>query len=168
MSRKTETGRSQIQLVGTLLENLFRQRGLEGKRQEYKAWLVWEEAVGPQIAARARPIRIREGVLEVRVDHPVWMQQLQLMKPKILTRLNALLGEEVINDLFLRQGAHRPPEAPPPTPEEIDWQSASLTDEDRQEIRQTVMALGDPEVRNSLEDLLTKQKKLQRAREKED
>jgi len=168
MSRKTEPSKSQIQLVGALLENLFRQRGLDEKRREYKAWLVWEEAVGPQIAARAKPIRIREGVLEVRVDHPVWMQQLQLMKPKILTRLNALLGEEVIDDLFLRRGAHKPPEPPPPVPEEIDWQSASLTEEDRQEIHQTVMTLSDPEVRKSLKDLLTKQKKLQRARKKAD
>jgi len=168
MSSKSSSGKSQIQLVGALLEKIFQQRGLDEKRREYKAWLVWEEAVGPQIAARARPIRIRDGVLEVRVDHPVWMQQLQLLKPKILTQLNALLGEEVIDDLFLRRGAHKPPEAPPPAPEEIDWQSARLTEADRQEIHQTVMAISDPEVRRSLEDLLTKQKKLQRAREKPD
>ena len=62
--------------------------GLEERLQQYRALLLWDEVVGPQIAARTRPEKIRDGVLEVCVDQPTWMQQLQLLKPQILAKLN--------------------------------------------------------------------------------
>ena len=83
-------------LAGDLVEKLLKGFGLDERLQQYRALIIWEEVVGPQIAARTRPIRIREGILEVNVDQPTWMQQLQLMKPKILTQLNAELGKATV------------------------------------------------------------------------
>ncbi|MBE0598149.1 MAG: DUF721 domain-containing protein, partial [Desulfuromonadales bacterium] len=79
--------------TGELVLDLLRRQGLEAKMKEYRAWQIWDQAVGPQIAARARPVRIREGVLEVRVEQAAWMQQLQLLKPKILAKVNEALGQ---------------------------------------------------------------------------
>ncbi|MEJ2698369.1 MAG: DUF721 domain-containing protein, partial [Desulfuromonadales bacterium] len=89
--------------AGSLLRQLLGQWGLDRKLREYRAWELWDEVVGPQIAARARPAKLRDGVLEVGVDQAFWMQQLQLMKPKILSSLNARLGEVLIRDIFWRR-----------------------------------------------------------------
>ena len=80
-------------LAGELVDKLLQGLGLDERLQQYKALIVWSDVVGPQIAARTRPIRIRDNILEINVDQAAWMQQLQLMKPKILARLNAELGK---------------------------------------------------------------------------
>ena len=64
--------------IGSLIEKILASKGLDKKLHQYRAWSVWDEVVGPQIAQHAQPLRIRESVLEVRVENPTWMQQLQL------------------------------------------------------------------------------------------
>lgn len=55
----------------------------------------WEEIVGPAIAAAAEPVAERRGELVVRCESAVWAQELDLMAPTILTRLNAELGAPI-------------------------------------------------------------------------
>lgn len=52
---------------------------------------VWREAVGPAIALEAQPTRERGGVLTISCSASVWAQELDLMSPAILERLNQLL-----------------------------------------------------------------------------
>ena len=60
---------------------------------------VWGEAVGDAIAAEAKPARERGGVLTVSCSAAVWAQELDLMAPAIIERLNAILGGERIKRL---------------------------------------------------------------------
>lgn len=53
---------------------------------------AWPEAVGPIIAAEATPVTERGGVVTVSCSASVWAQELDLMAPTILGRLNARLG----------------------------------------------------------------------------
>ena len=52
---------------------------------------VWPEAVGAAIAAEAEPSSERGGVLTISCSGSVWAQELDLMAPAILERLNGLL-----------------------------------------------------------------------------
>lgn len=83
----------------------------------YRVWTFWEEAVGAPVAARAQPAGYRDGVLSVRVAGAAWMQELQFMKEDVRERLNALLGAELIRDIYFVSGAIEPARRPPPTPE---------------------------------------------------
>jgi len=57
-----------------------------------KIWEVWEEIVGPQVAAHAWPECFRErDTLVVVVSDSVWMQQLSFQGQLFLERLNACL-----------------------------------------------------------------------------
>jgi predicted nucleic acid-binding Zn ribbon protein len=49
---------------------------------------VWPAAVGTAIAAEAAPTAERGGVLTVSCSAAVWAQELDLMAPTILERLN--------------------------------------------------------------------------------
>ena len=151
--------------AGPLLRQLLGQWGLDRKVREYRAWEIWDEVVGPQIASRARPVKLRDGVLEVVVDQPVWMQQLQLMKPRILSSLNARLGEALLRDIFWRRGrieaikaagvsrqAAAPPHLPP-----LDEEALSAID-------QVLAPLADFDVRESLGAVLRRQAQLAKAR----
>ncbi|HKL48019.1 MAG TPA: DUF721 domain-containing protein [Desulfuromonadales bacterium] len=165
MSRDKRPPMSGAESVSRLLETILKQQGMEGKLKEFRTWIVWEKAVGPQIAKNARPLRIRDGVLELRVAHPVWMQQLQLMKPQLLQKLNERLEGAHIRDLYFRRGKiaeQAPPE--PPSPAE-KWQRVELSAEEQKQIEESLQGLDDPELRQRLRQLHIRQRKLDKARQ---
>ncbi len=63
---------------------------------------VWERAVGPAIAACARPTAERNGVLTVICESAVWAQELDLMACGLIGSLNAALGAEALRELRCR------------------------------------------------------------------
>ena len=52
----------------------------------------WPDAVGPTIAAEASPVSERDGVVTVACRSAVWAQELELLGPDLVARLNELLG----------------------------------------------------------------------------
>ena len=60
---------------------------------------VWAELVGPAIAAAARPVAERDGVLVVGCESSVWADQLDLMQADLLARLRDRLGERAPRSL---------------------------------------------------------------------
>lgn len=149
--------------AGSILQQLFHAQGLERRLREYRAWEVWEQVVGQQIAGHARPLRLREGVLEVRVDQPIWMQQLRLMAPEILQKLNHALGEELIRELYWRRGTPRHEEPLGPSPARVK-PLPKLTAAEQQRIDETAAALPDHELQSSLKSLLSLQARLNKQR----
>lgn len=148
--------------AGELVDKLLKGLGLDERLQQYRALIIWEDVVGPQIAARTRPVRIREGILEINVDQPTWMQQLQLMKPKILAQLNAEMGKATIKDLYLKRGKVNvrvdKQEEPPPA-----WRLVQLDDSEKKQVEELLTAIEDPELHDEMERFLLKQMRLLKA-----
>jgi predicted nucleic acid-binding Zn ribbon protein len=72
------------------LTSYFRQAGITKRVQQAGIVEEWAELVGPQIAAVTAPESVTpDGVLRVRVSTAAWANELSLMSPKILARLNA-------------------------------------------------------------------------------
>jgi predicted nucleic acid-binding Zn ribbon protein len=61
--------------------------------------LVWDGAVGAAIAAQARPTSERGGVLTISCSASVWAQELDLMAPTLIARLNGALTRGRIDRL---------------------------------------------------------------------
>jgi hypothetical protein len=74
--------------------------GVAGERGASAIWRVWEDAVGPAVARRAQPVRLRGRTLVVAVSSAPWMQELQLLKADLRTALNARLAEPLVEDFF--------------------------------------------------------------------
>ncbi len=60
---------------------------------------AWAQAVGAVIAAEATPSAERAGVVTVSCSAAVWAQELDLMAPAILVKLNGALGAERVTRL---------------------------------------------------------------------
>jgi hypothetical protein len=153
--------------AGNILAQILSAQGMEHKFREYRAWGVWQQVVGPQIASHARPLRLREGVLEVRVDQPIWMHQLRLMAPEILQKLNRALGDELIRELYWRRGTlhNDDPVESPPTPLKP---LPKLSRQEQTAIRETTAGLADKELQSALTSLLTLQARLNKQRQDAD
>jgi predicted nucleic acid-binding Zn ribbon protein len=63
---------------------------------------AWERAAGPAVAAAARPVSERDGVLTLACESSVWAQELDLMAATLIDRLNAELDGEAIRELRCR------------------------------------------------------------------
>jgi predicted nucleic acid-binding Zn ribbon protein len=66
----------------------------------------WGEIVGDHVAAHARPLGIRAGVLQVAVDDPAWAPELRFLEARILERLEGVLGTGEVDRIEVRV---RPP-----------------------------------------------------------
>jgi len=60
---------------------------------------VWAGAVGAVVAKEATPTTERDGTLTVACRSSVWAQELDLMGPELVGRLNAALGSDRISAL---------------------------------------------------------------------
>jgi predicted nucleic acid-binding Zn ribbon protein len=60
---------------------------------------VWAEVVGDLIAGEARPTAERDGVVTVSCRAAVWAQELDLMGPELVARLNSALGTGAVRAL---------------------------------------------------------------------
>lgn len=74
---------------------------------------VWAATVGAVIAAEATPTAERDGVLTVQCRSSVWAQELDLMGPELVARLNAALGSERLTGLRCSAAATRSWTRPP-------------------------------------------------------
>ena len=63
---------------------------------------AWPEVVGDRIAAVAHPAATREGTVIVICSSSVWAQEIELMGPEIVGRVNAALGEPLVVALSCR------------------------------------------------------------------
>ena len=63
---------------------------------------AWPGAVGEVIAAQAHPSSERAGVVTVTCSSSVWAQELTLMGPDLVGRLNAALGSGSVRELRFR------------------------------------------------------------------
>jgi predicted nucleic acid-binding Zn ribbon protein len=61
--------------------------------------VVWADAVGEVVAAQAEPTGERDGVLVVTCSSAVWAQELDLMAPDLIARLNGLLERGAVRSL---------------------------------------------------------------------
>jgi predicted nucleic acid-binding Zn ribbon protein len=60
---------------------------------------VWPATVGEAIAAEAQPTAERGGVVTISCSASVWAQELDLMAPQIIPRLNSGLADGQVQRL---------------------------------------------------------------------
>jgi predicted nucleic acid-binding Zn ribbon protein len=134
------------------LGSMLKARGLGSRLSEYRVFGQWEKAVGPVIARHAQPQTVRGKKLTLVVDSPAWMQQLSLLKPEIVKKVNSTLGKEMIKDITLRLGEVESRERPPEEP----LVSNVLNQEEREKIDDYVRVISDPDIREAISRVIEK------------
>lgn len=73
--------------------------GLDDALSAGTLWKRWIDVVGPDLAAHAEPTSLRDGVLRVRADSPVWAHEIGYLTGEIRKRANETLGREAIAEV---------------------------------------------------------------------
>jgi predicted nucleic acid-binding Zn ribbon protein len=95
--------------LSQVLEKVLKNLDLEKALIQADIFKHWEAVVGPSVAVHAYPEQVRSDKLYVSVDTSVWLQELTLLKPSLIEKLNAVLGDKVIRDMVLRLDYHAAP-----------------------------------------------------------
>jgi len=103
-----------VERLAAIAPQTLERLGRAPEVREGRAFLLWPEIVGPRVAARTEPERLRGGVLTVRVDGAAWLSELTYLKADLRGRLNARLGEDVVREIRLVPGTVSPRVAAPP------------------------------------------------------
>ena len=61
--------------------------------------MLWENIVGEELAAFARPVGFEGSVLLLRIIHPAASMEIGLRKREILLKLNSVWKEELFTEL---------------------------------------------------------------------
>lgn len=67
--------------------------------EQAEAMTQWDKAVGKLIAKNTRTVQVKNSVLWIEVENPIWKSELHYRKRQILEVLNSKT-KEVVKDLF--------------------------------------------------------------------
>lgn len=87
--------------LGGLLGDFVNDQGWDRPLAEARVFADWDQLVGPDIAAHAHPQSLVAGELRIAAESTAWATQLRLLSSKILARLVAELGPQVVTKLII-------------------------------------------------------------------
>jgi predicted nucleic acid-binding Zn ribbon protein len=90
------------QRLGEILDGVGARLGLARAGEARTIWGRWHEIVGAGIAQHSEPTSLRDGILRVRTDSPVWATELAYLAPEIQRRANQLTGRPTVTEVRVR------------------------------------------------------------------
>lgn len=88
--------------IDNLLNQTLKKYGLFDKIKEQYIYIVWQEEVGENVSAHAKPAFFKYGKLFVNVDSSAWLNELKFMKEKIVKKLNEKLGINKVREIIFK------------------------------------------------------------------
>jgi predicted nucleic acid-binding Zn ribbon protein len=85
--------------VGSVLPGVVKKLKLQKVLAVQPAVTIWPEVVGEKVARHTRARYVESSTLVVAVSSSVWMTQLTYLRPRILQKLAARLGKDLITDI---------------------------------------------------------------------
>src|SRR2546427_199886 len=91
--------------IGSSLNAIVSKLAPEGHLQIVRLMQAWPDVVGDAIARRTEITSLKFHTAVIKVSRAMWIQELSLMKPQILQRLVAKLGDDSVCDIRFVMGA---------------------------------------------------------------
>jgi hypothetical protein len=79
----------------------------------HRIWEVWDDAVGPELAKRTKPLSFKKGQLTIAVDGASWLGQMGFITPKIIEELNKRVTTPKVTSIKCRAASVPPPRKKP-------------------------------------------------------
>ncbi len=88
-----------ISSISEIIPGIIKTLGLEKKSIQMQIMLDWKEIVGKRISEESMPVTVKRGILKVKVSSSAWMNELQMMKPELMERIEKRFGRNRIRDI---------------------------------------------------------------------
>lgn len=91
-----------MESLGTAIARMLKIYGIEKPVRQNEVFFIWQDIVGEVIAKHAIPEKVAYNKLFVKVDSPVWRNELNFRKEEILKRIKSQLKNAQIKEIILR------------------------------------------------------------------
>ena len=81
------------------IEEAIDRAGIKPALNQEAAVGLWSVVVGEAVSAVTKAERVESGTMIVRVDTPVWRQELHMQKEEILKKINKKIGTKAIRKI---------------------------------------------------------------------
>ncbi len=91
-----------MESLGTAIARMLKIYGIEKPVRQNEVFFIWQDIVGEVIAKHATPEKVAYNKLFVKVDSPIWRNELNFRKEEILKRINSQIKNAQIKEIILR------------------------------------------------------------------
>ena len=81
------------------IEEAIDSAGIKSALSQEAAVVLWGSIVGEAVSSVTKAERVESGVLIVKVETPVWRQELHMQKEEIINKINKKIGTKAIRDI---------------------------------------------------------------------
>jgi predicted nucleic acid-binding Zn ribbon protein len=96
--------------VGDLLREYLREKGWLAGNPYQPLFSEWQRIAGEAVASHARLVDVQSGMLIVIVDHPGWLQILQLRQEALLEAARKAVPAAPVDGIRVRVGGRESPD----------------------------------------------------------
>lgn len=72
----------------------------------FQLWRSWDEIVGKDLAQVARPSQFKKGLLIIKVEDPIWLQELSHRKEELLETLKRHVPSGALKEIKFTLGRY--------------------------------------------------------------
>ena len=81
------------------IEEAIEGAGIKPALNQEAAVVLWGTVVGGVVSSVTKAEKVESGTLVVRVETPVWRQELHMQKKEIINKINKKIGTKAIGDI---------------------------------------------------------------------
>lgn len=85
--------------IDSVLKEVLSGSEIGKKVKKYSIFSHWEEIVGKQIGNKTSPEKFIKDCLYVNVENPTWSNELSLMTPQLMDKINSFLQENIVKEI---------------------------------------------------------------------
>jgi len=89
-----------MELLGSVLNKVFDELGINQSIKRYQVLSDWNDIVGKRISDLTEPQRVADNKIIVKVKNDSWRQELVFYKPAILNKIQTKTGSQTIKDII--------------------------------------------------------------------
>ncbi|MEX2324580.1 MAG: DUF721 domain-containing protein [Nitriliruptoraceae bacterium] len=90
--------------VQQLIDGFVQRKGWSSQLHNAAVWTNWHQIVGPELAQRCEPVRLKNGNLQVRAENQMWATQLQYFQTTVLQRCSDIVGPNTVRRISIIVG----------------------------------------------------------------
>jgi hypothetical protein len=88
--------------LGEAIRLMLREYQLDGRLKDFQVRAIWQRLMEKELGNYISEVRVREGVLYVKVLSSPLRQELTIAREKIREQLNAEMGEPYVRKVVIR------------------------------------------------------------------
>jgi len=102
MSKQRRRGSAQLKPIDEIISEVFRSGKFGSSATAAQLWVQWKDIAGEDVAQHCFPEKFSDKKLYIKVDSPIWRQQLDLMKEELQERIESRCQDLDIERIIFR------------------------------------------------------------------